>query len=621
MRYKLVYDKKSVDPYYYIQYSVRVGDKVKTHTHLKLGKHSELLKEHTNPLAYAISILDSLNNEINNNVLFHNQVIDFNETLPESNKVCPTKTYKNAGYLYLHKIYHDMKIKDFWDNIQNSHKCTYNFDEINRFLTYGRILEPKSKLGTFDRLDTYLEEPNMQYQHIERFLPIMSKYYNEYITHLFEGSNKIVERDTSVCYYDCTNFFFEIEKPDDDCIDPESGKLIQGFRKYGFNKQHQPLPQVQMGLFMDGKGIPISMTIDRGNISEGETVIPLENKMIKMFKNKQFIYCADAGLGDKDIRVANSIGGKAFIITQSLKKTSNEFKNKIFTDDYKRLSNGEKVTISELINENIEKTEDNKEYDDIAYKIINASSMVELGLEEIKYLKNGKQKKIKSKAELDQIVIVTFSKKSMLYQKNIRNIQIERAKKLLTSPNPENIKKGNNDIRRFIKNKNNNTEYILDNDRISEEEKYDGYYGIATNLDMDDNESEIEFVKRILKINSRRYKIEECFRIMKSNFGSRPVYHHLPETITAHFMICFTALLIYRLLEVKLEENKFHFTVEEIIETLKNINLENKNDLFLEAKYTSGDLLSALESIYPLGLNKKNIELKKFKKMIKNLNS
>jgi transposase len=437
----------------------------------------------------------------------------------------------------------------------------------------------------------------------------MEKNYDEYIRHLFKHSSDIVKRDTSVCYYDCSNFYFEIESPDHDYVDEITGEIINGFRKYGISKEHRPNPIVEMGLFMDADGIPLSMCLVPGNQSEQTTAVPLEKELTKMLNKKPFIYCADAGLGSYHIRNFNSMGGRAFVVTQSIKKLSKTLQQAVFNDcDYHLLSTGTPISLKWL-QEFDKKDEANKSaYTDKAFKIVPADNLIELGLYEEKKCKNGKIKKVKAKGMLPQKLIITFSRKMMEYQRFIRNRQIERAKKLLKHIDPETYKKGPNDVTRFIKrlsNKENDKkspiQYTLDMNKIAEEEKYDGFYAIATNLDISEGiaAGKADVIK-ILEISAQRYKIEDCFRLLKTNFSSRPVYHHNEPRIIAHFMICYTALLIFRLLQKKFELAGYHFTPNSIVETLQNMQVANIDDLFYVATYEGSTILTALNTIYPM---------------------
>lgn len=611
---KLGYDTKSKDPTYYIQQGIRNGKKVTTRNIVRIGKHSELLKITDDPLAYARQKVKEYNEKIKNDKVDMTFTVDFNEKISPSRDIASRSSALNIGYFVLQSIYHDLKLNDFFNNITADRKITFDCNIINRFLTYARILDPKSKLGTFDDMSTYYEQPDIPYHHMLRFMDVLAENYDSYISHLFEQSNNVIKRDNSVCYFDCTNYYFEIEHEDDDYIDEVTGEVFEGIRKYGPSKQHQPAPLVQMGLFMDKQGIPISMCISSGSTNEQKCVIPLEEKMVKMFRNKKFIYCADAGLGCEDIRVFNDTSDRAFIITQSVKKLSDALKDSVFSDiDYKLLSNDSSISLEEM--KSFDKTDkDNINlYNDFAYKVLRADKDIDIGLYEEKTLKNGKTRKVKSKAVLKQYVIVTYSRKAAEYQKHIRDAQVERARKLLKRSKPEDIKKGPNDIRRFIKRNgaSQDESYMIDEERIASEAKYDGFYAVATNLEGS--------AKEILEINSKRYKIEDCFRVLKTHFNARPVHHRLENRITAHFMICYTALLIYRLLEVKLDRYGTHYTTDEILKTLKNMNVVNNKDVFYQAIYNGSDVCSALNGVFDLGLDRRYYLPKDLNKKIKKI--
>jgi len=617
---KLYYDKRAKDPIYYVQQGFRNGKKTTTKNVERIGKHSELLKVTDDPLAYAEERIAKLNDEMKkNNKITMEVTIDFNDKIKSGSDVVSSTNGLNIGYFILQKIYHDLGISSFFKKATVDSKITYDPNLVNRFLTYARILEPDSKLGTYDHLYKYYELPEFNYVHILRTMDILEENYDEYISHLFNHSDRIVPRDTSICYFDCTNYHFEIECDDEDYVDVVTGELIKGLRKYGPSKNHKPNPLVEMGLFMDIHGIPISMCINSGSDNEQICALPLEKKLIRMLEGKKFIYCADAGLGSLNIRKFNSMGGRSFIITQSIKKLSDTLKEAVFNDyDYRLLSTDEPITIKKL------KSFDKKDeinlplYKDKAYKIIAADRAVDLGLYEEKVLKNGKTRMVKSKALLRQKIIVTFSRKTMEYQRYIRNRQIERARKLLINMDPDSYKKGPHDVTRFIKRvsssksgDNVTDQYFIDQSVIEEEEKYDGYYAVATNLD--------DAAKSIIEISSNRYKIEDCFRILKTNFSACPVFHEKRERIIAHFMICYTALLVYRLLETKLNDYGTHFTIDNITETLKNMEVTNTQDMYYQSLYNGSQVLTALNAVFDLGLDKKYYQPKELYKKIRKI--
>ena len=617
---KLWYDKKSKDPNYFIQMGIRNGKKTTTKNVARIGRHSELLKITDDPLAYAKEQVKKYNEEyqIQNRMSLEIKV-DFAEKIKAANAANSKSTLFNIGYFFLQQFYHDLDIGSFFRSATADMKNEFDPNLVNRFLTYSRILHPDSKLGTYQNLDRYYEQPEFDYVHILRTMDILQEHYEDYISHLYNASCRIVKRDTSVCFYDCSNYYFEIESDDDDYADEVTGETIKGLRKYGPSKEHRPNPIVEMGLFMDKDGIPLSMCITSGSDNEQTTAVPLEKQLTKMFKGKKFIYCADAGLGSLNIRNFNSMGGRAFVVTQSIKKLSGALRQAVFNDTgYRLLSTDEPATIQDMKAFDKHSPENKDLYNDRIYKIIPADKAFDLGLYEEKVCKNGTVRKIKSKAIVPQKVIVSFSRKMMEYQRHIRSRQIERAKKLLKNLDPDTYKKGPHDVTRFIKRTSSaksgesvTDNYELDLDVIKGEEKYDGFYAVATNLD--------DPAKDILGISANRYKIEDCFRVMKTNFSARPVFHQKRERIIAHFMICYTALLIYRLLEKKLDMYGTHFTVNNIIETLDSMDVANVEDMCYMSTYTSSRVCTALNAVTGLGLDKKYYQPKELNKIIKKI--
>ena len=610
---KLYYDKRLKDPTYYIQQGFRNGKKTTTKNIKRLGKHSELLLITDNPLEYAKNEVKKMNEEYRSGRSEFIVTMDFNERIPSTDSPCSNSTSLNIGYLYLKDIYAKLNLSDFFKSVSSDRKITYDCNKICQFLTYARILDPASKYGTYDKLDTYYEKPQVEYQHMIRFLDILDRNSDQYLKHLFDNSENIVKRDTSVMYYDCTNYFFETEKPDEKIVDEVTGEIIFGLRQFGISKENKTSPIVEMGLIMDSRGIPISMCIHPGNTNEQLTAVPLEKEVIKMTGNKKFIYCADAGLGSYNIRKFNDMGGRAYIVTQSVKKLGQEIKDIVFNDsNYRLLSNDDAITLKEMRTFNKKDANNLSLYNDFAYKVIPANTAMDTGLYEEKVYKNGRTKKVKAKGTLHQYIIVTFSRKMMEYQRTIRERQLERAKKLLRLKDPEKIKKGPNDIRRFLKNTSSDTaNYVLDMDKIHEEEKYDGFYAVATNLD--------DSAKDILAVAQNRYKIEDCFRIMKTNFDARPVFLRKPERIRAHFLICYTALLIYRLMECKLDDNLTHVTTSNLIKTLRNMNVVNMDDMYYKSIYSGSQALDALERCFELQLNRKYYRPSDLNKIVKKI--
>ena len=483
----------------------------------------------------------------------------------------------NVGYLFLEKIYNELKIEAICKNIQNMYQFHFDLNEILSYLIYARIIYPSSKLETFKQCQNFIKPPHFKLHDEYRALSYIAANMDYIQENLFNNSKQVINRNSRVIYYDCTNYFFEIDEEDD-------------IRKYGINKQHQPKPQVGMGLFMDGDGLPLSCNIYPGNMNEQKTLIPEENKIVNNFKldNTKIILCTDAGLASDEIKKFNIEDNRGFVITQSLKKLKDCYKEQIFdpsdwriTDDLKNIYNLETIENDENLRE--------KYYETLFYKIIETET-----------------KSVK------QDLIVTFSFKYFDYNRGIRNNQIERAKKSIENNQVTRKGKNQNDYRRFIDTLNStdngeiaeNTTYSINQDVIEEEEKYDGYYALTTNL--------IGDIKEILKIVKGRWEIEESFRIMKSDFLARPVNLSREDRIKAHFLICFISLFIYRILEKKLD---YKYTTSQILNTLRNMKvLESKGDGYIP-EYTRTDLTDDLHELFGFRTDYELNTYKDFKKI------
>ena len=455
----------------------------------------------------------------------------------------------NGGYLFLQKIYHELGINKICNKIHDKYRFSYDLDNILSRLIYSRILFPASKLGTYKLSENFLEQPNFDLQHIYRALEFISK-ENDFIqSELYKNSLKLSKRNDRILYYDCTNYFFEIEQE-------------SGLKQYGPSKEHRPNPIVEMGLFMDGDGIPLAFSINDGNKNEQLTLKPLEEKIIEDFSLSKFIVCTDAGLSSNENRKFNNIDHRAFITTQSIKKLKKHLKSWALDPNDWSLENS--------------KSE---------YNINDLESSEEM-IEKFKNVTFYKERWIKENG-LEQKLIVTFSLKYKYYQEKIRNRQIERAEKILDS-NPSSLKKHNqNDCKRFISHTcvtadgevTNKEIYSLDQSKIQQEAQYDGFYAVCTNLEDEAYE--------IAKINHRRWEIEESFRIMKTDFKARPVYLSRDDRIKAHFTTCYLALVLFRYLEKELD---YKYTSTEIISTLRNMNFYKTTTEGYIPTYTRTDL-------------------------------
>lgn len=614
--YKMTITKSKNNIFYYAQISIRNGQKVSSHTVKRFGSHKELLKITADPKAYVEAEIAKMNQEYKTEHVKEEITIDYGQKIESNGNVISPSTSMNTGYFFIQAIIKKLQLKELTnDKIMVGSRARFDAYTILRYLLYSRIMDPRSKHNLCEHLCNFFEKPDIQYQNLIRFLDNLTCHYSDIIESLYAASKRIVTRNQTVCYYDCTNFYFECEQPDAEYIDELTGEIIKGLRRYGASKEHRPNPLVEMGLFIDGDGLPITMCLESGNTSEQTTAIPLEKQIIKMYESKPFIYCADAGIGSYDIRRFNSFSKRAFIITQSIKKLSKQMQDVIFTDsDYRDLENNQKMSVELLKNYDRNDLQNEMYYNTMAYKVFPADHSIELnGFMDKKYRKDGTPYKVKTKAVIPQCLIVTFSRKVFEYQRHIRNAQIERAKELLANAkDPEEVKNSPNDIRRFIKKKGKKETksvsdlYEINQDKIDYESLYDGYYCIATNLAVLDNHGNINplEVQNVLQIMAQRNKVEEDFRILKTNFKSRPVYHRNGDRIKAHFLLCFISLLIYRIMEKLINEQGKHYTVTQIIETIRNMNvIPISNKLLYTAAYKGSDVLEVLQKITNINLS------------------
>ena len=434
------------------------------------------------------------------------------------------QTFYRGGYLFLQSIYYQMHIEKICRKLKLKYKFKYDINAILSDLIYARILEPSSKRSSFKVASEFLEKPSYELHDVYRALDVLGSECDLIQAEVYKNSHFLGTRNDKILYYDCSNYYFEIEQED-------------GSKKYGKSKEHRPNPIIQMGLFMDGDGIPLAFSLFPGNANEQTSLKPLEKKVLGEFGCQKFVYCSDAGLGSEDIRCYNHMGERAYIVTQSIKKLKKEEKEwALNMQGFKRISDDTPVDITQL-------PADDKGlyYKDEPY----------------------------TTKKLHQRLIITYSPKYALYQKSIRDRQVERAQKMLNSGNTKKNRKNPNDPARFIgttaatkEGEAADIHHYLDESKIEEESKYDGLYAVCTDL-LDDD------VCDILKVSEGRWQIEECFRIMKTDFSARPVYLQDENRIKAHFLICFLSLTIYRFLEKKLDSK---YTCEEILCALKAMN-------------------------------------------------
>ncbi|MEG3038622.1 MAG: IS1634 family transposase [Clostridia bacterium] len=532
----------------YVSKSYREGSKTTSKIVEKLGTYDELLKklDGADPIEWAKSYIKELTiaeKEANKDIY-----LKFSTSAPiiKGNQRC-----FNGGYLFLQKVYHDLGLDSICKKISKKYKSEYNLDEILSNLLYTRILYPGSKLSSLDDSQRFIEQPTMELHQIYRALSLLSDEMEEIQAAVYKNSLKIDKRRSQVIYYDCTNYFFESEEE-------------SGLRQYGVSKEHRPNPIVQMGMFMDMDGIPLAFNINPGNTNEQITLKPLEKILQEKFGISKVVVCTDAGLSSYDNRINNSNAERSFITVQSLKKIKKHLQ------DWSLESTAWKIAGSSELYD-INKLDSNEYYNTLFYK----------------------EKWIKENG-FEQRLIVTFSFKYQDYLRHVRDRQIKRAAAVIECGTSKINKKRNNDYKRFIEKTEctidgeiaSITSYSLNHEMVEQEERFDGFYAICTDLE----DSPID----IIKANSGRWIIENGFRIMKTEFSARPVFLHRDDRIKAHFLTCFLSLVLYKYLEKKINIYNNHFTTSNIIQTLTDMNFININGEGYIPTYTKTDLTNAL---------------------------
>ena len=539
----------------------------------KLGTYAEIFKklDGNDPIAWAKAYIKELNEKEKAGKR------DVSITFSPAKRIEKNKQVLfNGGYLFLQAIYYALGLDSISKKISKKHKFTFDLNSILSNLLYARILFPASKLATMQLSQKFLEPPSFEIQHVYRALGIIAKESDFIQSELYKNSLRATTRNTNILYYDCTNYFFEIEQE-------------SGLRQYGISKEHRPNPIVQMGLFMDGDGIPLAFNISKGNTNEQVTLTPLEEKLLKDFELSKLVVCTDAGLASTANRKFNDKKNRAFITTQSIKKLKKY-----------------------LLQWALDKSGWHQPGIDGTFDLAKLDSDETLA-ETYKNTTFYKERWINENG-LEQRLIITFSLKYRNYQSEIRRTQIERAIKLVQK-NPQKIGKYNqNDFKRFISKKSVTPDgeiaeknlYSIDDAIITHEQSFDGYYGICTNLEDD--------ALSIIHTNHQRWEIEESFRIMKSEFQARPVFLSRDDRIHAHFTTCFLALILYRFLEKKLDDQ---FTCHRIIDSLRNMNFYKfKSEGFVPA-YVSDDFTDALHDNFQIQTDLQIVTTQEMKNIFK----
>ena len=582
---RLGWAKKGNSVSYYVHKTIRVDGKNKSLVIKRFGSEKYICETYgvTDAKAWAKEQVRLMNEAEKEDVARFNI-----ELCAGTDLVMDEQRRFNGGYLFLQDVYYELGLHKICRAISGRHLFEYDLNDILSRLIYTRILYPSSKKSSFEESKRFIEQPSFELHDIYRSLSVIAEESDYIQSRLFKNSTAIKNRNTQVIYYDCTNFYFEIDSAEDD-------------KQFGKSKENRPLPIVGMGLFMDMDGIPISFSIYPGNRNEQMTMIPLEKKMLEKFDMSKFVVCTDAGLSSATNRVFNSYDGedgmRAYITTQPIKTLKEFLQTWCLSDDGWILDgddSGIKYKLSEL--------DDDLDKDKIFYKTrwIREDGLV--------HTEKGDKQMI-----IEQKLIVSYSIKYREFQRHVREGQIARAEKMIDEGYTSTGKKKQNDPRRFIKTDHSTKDgevadlsvSYIDESVITDEEKYDGFYAVCTNLD--------DSISSIVRANKRRWEIEECFRIMKTDFEARPVYLNRQDRILAHFITCFISLIAYRYLEQKLD-NKY--TIDQIIPTLQGMDFMKYEGKGYQPVYTRTELTDALHEAFAFCTSKQIVPVAKMRNII-----
>lgn len=522
----------------------------------KIGHLSELKKEYDDPIAHFTQYAKELTAQKNKEKTISVTIDSYSKMSPDTDDI------KNVGYGILKELYRQLELDKFWNWKTRNLSVKFSVDKIFRLLVFSRILKPASKKGTFEHQQFYFEDfGNFSLDDMYHALDIICEHMDALQKWIYEHSDPVCPRDLSVSYFDCTNYYFDIGRSDMDTLDDTGNPIDKNgnptepkYRKRGPEKNHRPDPIVEMGLLMDKNGLPLAFDLFPGNESEKVHMRPIINRVKNEFSDTRIIFVADRGLNTSDNIYYLNGDNKSddnrrdgYVYGQSVRGADAEFKKWVLGGEY----------ITETITD--------EEGNGILFKHKSRIHPKEL---HVNVTKPGQKKKSKKTVLVDQKQMVYFSEKYAKKQRADREIMIQRAKDLIKHPKKydkvtaagsasyvKNIAfdKTTGEI---IENK----ALFLNNDKIKEEEKYDGYYSIVTSeLKMTDFE--------MRNIYRGLAKIEDTFKISKTEFDSRPVFVRTNPHIDAHFTTCFTALVLIRLLQIKLR-NKF--PVGQIIHALKS---------------------------------------------------
>ena len=581
--------------------------KIKHKTIKKIGYLDELEKQFDNPIEHFKNIAKEKNN---------NEITEYTIKNLNTKTINVNVNSKNLGYIVLKKIYKELQIDNFLSNEQKKLKMKYDLNKIFELLIFSRILFPASKNETFNNKDIFFEKFDFSLKDLYRSLDYFNSFRDDILRLIWDNTKDKYNRDTSISYYDTTNYYFEISYNDEDLIDENGTILEKGYRKKGPSKEHRKTPIISMGLLMDKIGIPLSYDLFPGNESEKLQMRPALNSTKAKYGIERTIIVADRGQNTSDNLVF--IAGKndddhtnhdGYVYGQSIIGADKEFKTWAisqdgFINDYVYDEDGNLVTYKERI-------------EDENGKLLRYEEKPVI----FKHKSRVYAKKVKIKKDNKRKVNYTVYQKQMIYyskqyadrQKHERENAIKKAKDLIENPG-KYTQATSYGCTKYINNIRfdeetgeipKGLELSLKLDKIKEEEKFDGYYSIVTSeKDLSD--------KEIRDIYKGLWKIEESFKITKSNLETRPVYVWTKEHIEAHFLTCFISLVIIRLLEYKTNRK---YSTRKMIDSLKKFNSTNiEHDIYLQ-NFSNG-IIKDFENIFDINLSRKYLTLSEIKKIL-----
>jgi transposase len=589
----------------YIQKSVRVDGRTKTITVKCLGLLSDIQKEHgcLDPKKWVeeLAMRMTLDEKAENKKVS----VEFS---PSKEIAVGDRPLRYGGDLLLLGLYNRLGLPQICQSIMKGCRAKYDLNEILQTLVTSRILFPCSKRHTMELAQDYIKAPKFNEDNMFRSLSLLSNHIDIIQAEVYRNSLNILPRRSNVVFYDCSNFYFEIEDEDPDVIDEETGEIVFGLRKCGKSKEHRPTPIVQAGLFMDYDGIPLAFSIFPGNESEQKSLQPLEEVLNRRFGMTEYLVSTDAGLASEANRRYNMAEGREYICVQSIPKLPKSDREMCIRPEGWRIAfrkNAEQRESLDLENHTRETfnldwlLEQEKQRPGLLHNTTLCKEIIVM-------------KSTSEGSERAERVIVTYDHDFALYLKHKRAENLERAKKIVDRKATKS-RQSQQDPRHYVttihKTKHGEkavkVEMMINDDVISQEEALDGFYAYATSLD--DNAIEV------LKIRSFHHEIEHLFRTTKSLLNARPIYLSRPERIRTHFLVCFLAMVILKILQKQLTDANPQMykdeplTIDRLINTLRDIRFAHFEGHGYVPMFKRNDLTDQLQQLTGVCINKQII--------------